>query len=248
MKSLQQIRAIKSSTDEAKNLSLDERIKAIAHRTEYRRMVDFEDREAVYHLRRRAYAKNNSNAEEWAAEAIDDPHEENSETIGLFIDGRLVGSVKVTVATQAYPDCQSRKYAPEAIDALLSNGGVYIDPGRLVADPEATREFPELPYLLIKIPILACQYFEAHSCLSLVMIRHASFYRRVFNSNPITEPFWCEPLQSDLVLMCGSVDDVRTSVLRRFPFWKSSYLEMRQMFGPLDEWKCIDQYRSVEAA
>ena len=108
MKSQQRVRAINSSTEDVKILTLDERIKAIAHRTEYRRMIDFEDREAVYHLRRKAYAKNNANAEEWAAEAIDDPHEDNSETIGLFVDGRLVGSVKVTVATQAYPDCQSR--------------------------------------------------------------------------------------------------------------------------------------------
>jgi len=248
MKSLQRIRANNSSPGESKNLSLDERIKSIAHRTEYRRMVDFEDREAVYHLRRKAYAKNNVNAEEWAAEAIDDPHEDNSETIGLFIDGRLVGSVKVTVATSAYPECQSRKYAPEAVDTLLHTGGVYIDPGRLVADPEATREFPELPYLLIKIPILACQYFEAHSCLSLVAIRHAPFYRRVFNSKPISEPVWCEPLESDLVLMCGSVDDVRTSVLQRFPFWQTNYLEMRQMFGPLEEWTCINHFRREEAA
>ncbi|MEP1207803.1 MAG: hypothetical protein ABJM29_12920 [Rhizobiaceae bacterium] len=247
MKSLQRVRAINSSTEDAKNLTLDERIKAIAHRTEYRRMVDFEDREAVYHLRRKAYAKNNANAEEWAAEAIDDPHEDNSETIGLFIDGRLVGSVKVTVATQAYPDCQSRKYAPDAVDEMLKTGGVFIDPGRLVADPDATREFPELPYLLIKIPILACQYFEAHSCLSLVAVRHAPFYRRVFNSKPISDPVWCEPLQSDLLLMCGSVDDVRSSVLKRFPFWKTNYLEMRQMFGSLDEWKCIDRYSQVAA-
>ena len=230
-----------------RHLSLDERIQAIAHRTEYRRMVDFEDREAIYHLRRRAYAKNNAHAEKWAAEAIDDPHEDNSETIGLFIDGRLVGSVKVTVATLAYPDCQSRKYAPEVVDSLLQNGGVYIDPGRFVADPAATREFPELPYLLIKIPILACQYFEAHSCLSLVNKKHAPFYSRVFNSQVVSGEIWCEPLQANLVLMSGSVDDVRTSVLKRFPFWKASYLEMRQMFGSLDEWKCISQYSELAA-
>lgn len=248
MESLQRIGAKNYSSGKTKNLTLDERIKAIAHRTEYRRMVDFEDREAVYHLRRRAYAKNNANAEEWAAEAIDDPHEANSQTIGLFIDGRLVGSVKVTVATQAYPECQSRKYAPQAVDALLETGGVFIDPGRLVADPDATREYPELPYLLIKIPILACQYFEAHSCLSLVAIRHAPFYKRVFNSKAISEPVWCEPLQSDLLLMCGSVDDVRTSVLQRFPFWKTNYLEMRQMFGSFGEWKCIEHLRQAVAA
>ncbi len=247
MVSLHKIGANSALADMAANLTLEDRVKAIAHRVEYRRMVDFEDREAIYHLRRRAYSKKYANVEEWAAEAIDDPHVDNSVTIGMFIDGRLVGSVKVTVATLAFPDCQSRTFAPNVVDALLDKGGVYIDPGRLVADPAATREFPELPYLLIKIPMLACQYFEAHSCFSLVAANHASFYRRVFKSKMISGPIWYEPLQSDVLLMCGSVDDVRASILKRFPFWKAQYLEMRQMFGSFDEWKCIEQSSCIAA-
>ncbi|NKB53693.1 MAG: hypothetical protein GKR97_15995 [Rhizobiaceae bacterium] len=247
MVSLHKIGASNTLAETAANLTLEERVDAIAHRVEYRRMVDFEDREAIYHLRRKAHSKKNANIEEWAAEAVDDPHEDNSATIGLFIDGRLVGSVKVTVATQAYPNCQSRGFAPDLVDALLDKGGVYIDPGRLVADPAATREFSELPYLLIKIPMLACQYFEAHSCFSLVAANHAPFYRRVFRSKMISGPIWYEPLQADVLLMCGSVDDVRASILKRFPFWKANYLEMRQMFGSFDEWKCIEQSSCIAA-
>lgn len=248
MKSLLNHRADGGKTVKDSGPSLHDRIQALAHRIEYRRMVDFEDREAIYHLRRQFYyERNNSMAEELATEAIDDPHEENSATIGLFIDNRLVGSVKVTVATEAFPNCQSRKYAPEQVDALLKNGGVFIDPGRLVADITATAEFPELPFLLIRVPILACQYFEAHSCLSLVSQKHVPFYRRIFSSNVIGGPIWGEPLQCDVMLMCGSVDDVRASVLERFPFWKATYLETRQMFGPIENWSSVNQHKKIAA-
>ena len=43
-------------------LSLQDRIRAMEHRIEYRRMVDFEDREAVYKLRRDAYARHSGDS------------------------------------------------------------------------------------------------------------------------------------------------------------------------------------------
>jgi hypothetical protein len=247
MGSLPKLKAVDTRGAASKHQSLQERIEALSHRIEYRRMVDFEDREAVYHLRRKAYARNNSDIEEWAAEAIDDPHEDNSDTVGLFIDSRLVGSVKVTVATQSSPNCQSRTYAPEAVDKLLESGGVVIDPGRLVADVDAARDFPELPYLLLRVAMVAVQYFEAKYCLSLVNKRHSPFYGRVFKAVPIAGPVWCEPLKAELMLMAGDVEQDLEAVLQRFPFWRASYLEMRQMFGPIDAWECITQRRLAAA-
>ena len=210
-------------------------------------MVDFEDRKAVYHLRRKAYARNNTDIEEWAAEAIDDFHEDNSDTVGLFIDGRLVGSIKVTVATQSSPNCQSRSYAPEAVDGLLESGGVAIDHGRLVADVEAARNFPELPYLLLRVAIFAVPYFEVSYCLSLVNKRHAPFYTRIFKATPVAGPVWCEPLKAELTLMSCDAEKDLTTVLKSFPFWRATCLEMRQMFGSLDDWKCITQRRQIAA-
>ncbi len=247
MSSLPNLKTVEPRGAESKNLSLNERIESLMHRVEYRRMIDFEDREAVYHLRRKAYAKNNTDIEEWAAEAIDDPHEENSDTVGVFIDGRLVGSVKITVATQSSPNCQSSSYAPEAVGKLLESGGVVIDPGRLVADVDAARDYPELPYLLLRVAILAVQYFEASYSLSLVNKRHAPFYNRVFMAKPIAGPVWCAPLQAELTLMACDVEKDLMAVLERFPFWRASYLEMRQMFGPMDDWKCITQRRLMAA-
>ena len=247
MGSLPKLKAVEPQGADSRKLTLQERIESLWHRIEYRRMVDFEDREAVYHLRRKAYAKNNNDIEEWAAEAIDDPHEDNSDTVGVFIDGRLGGSVKITVATQSYPNCQSRSYSPSAVDKLLEADGVVIDPGRLVADVEATKDFPELPYLLLRVVVTACQYFEADYCLTLVAKRHAPFYSRIFNSVPIDGPVWCKPLQAELMPMAANISKDLPPVLERFPFWRASYLEMRQMFGPLEEWKCITQRRLIAA-
>ena len=47
--------------------------------------------------------------------------------------------------------------------------------------------------------------------------------------------------------MAANISQDLPPVLERFPFWRASYLEMRQMFGPLDEWKCITQRRLIAA-
>lgn len=216
-----------------------ERIESMAHRVEYRRMVDYEDREAIFHLRRNAYSRHKGDSDAWGAAELDDPHEPNSVTIGLFIDKRLVGSFKVIVVTNEFPDCQSRNFFKDEVDALLASGKMLIDPVRFVADTRATTEFPELPFLLIRIPIMACQYFDADACLSLIKKEHAPFYKRVFRSKIVGGPKWYPPLEIDALLMCGGVDVVRQDVLQRFPCWRASVLEMRQMFGPLSEWPAV---------
>ena len=90
--------------------SLRDRIDGMSHRIEYRRMVDFEDREAVYHLRRDAYSRHRGDSRDWGATAIDAAFEPNAVTIGLFIDNKLVGSFKVTVVTAVFPESQSRNF------------------------------------------------------------------------------------------------------------------------------------------
>ncbi len=226
-------------------LSLQDRIRAMEHRIEYRRMVDFEDREAVYKLRRDAYARHSGDSSLWVSHGIDEMHEENSTTIGLFIDNRLAGSFKITVITAEYPDCQSRTYFREDVDALLAKGNMIIDPGRFVADPQAALDYPELPFLLMKVPVMACQYFRADKCFSHVSKEHSSFYRRMFNARVISGPEWYEPLQLYWLLMISDVDRIYDNVFQRFPFWKADYLEMRQIFGPLETWPVVHRHAAV---
>ncbi len=227
--------------------SLQKRIEDMKHRVEYRRMIDFPDREAVFHLRREAYANRMGVAKEWAAEKVDDAYEPNSATIGLFIDKKLVGSFKVTVATAEYPESQSGKAFPDEVNRELALGKMFIDPGRFVADQKATLEFPELPYLLMKVPVMACQYFDADECFSLIRKEHHTFYRRVFNAEILAGPAWCEPLNFDWVLMTSKVHQVRDSVFKRFPFWKASFLEMRQLFGAVEAMPAIVEHRKKAA-
>jgi len=219
--------------------SLQNRIDNMAHRVEYRRMVDFEDREAVYHLRRDAYSRHKGDSEDWGATSIDPAHEPNAVTIGLFIDKKLVGSFKVTVVTQQYPDCQSRNFFTEEVDVELAKGKMFIDPGRFVADTKATRDYPELPYLLMKVPVMACQYFDADECFSLIRKEHHTFYRRVFHANDLAGPKWYDPLEIEALLLTSNVHQVRENVFTRFPFWKASFLEMRQLFGPVENMPAI---------
>lgn len=215
------------------------RIDRLAHRIEYRRMIDFEDREAIYHLRRNAYSRHTNGADIWAAPEIDDPDEPNAATIGVFIDKRLVGSFKILVVTSEFPDCPGHDFFPDEVDAMFAKGQMLIDPIRFVSDTKAAAEFPELPFLLIRIVIMACQYFGADACLQLIKLEHASFYQRIFRSEIIAGPKWYDPLKVDAVLLSADLDKVLADVLDRFPCWEADHFELRQMFGPLSEWPAV---------
>lgn len=227
--------------------TLQNRIDAISHRVEYRRMVDFEDREAVFHLRRNAYSRHKGEANDWGATSIDPRHEPNSETVGVFLDGKLVASSKITVVTAEFPDSQSRNFFPEEVGQRLAGGNVIIDPGRLVTDTRAAKQNSELPYLAMKISAMACQYYDADECFFLIRQEHQSFYERFFDGKLIAGPKWYEPLEIQAVLMCSKVDEVRESILDRFPFWRASRVEMRQLFGPVDAIPALKALRDKAA-
>ena len=215
------------------------RIERLMHRVEYRRMVDFEDRQAIFHLRRDAYARHTRGADSWAAPEIEDAKEPNAATVGVFIDDRLVGSFKILVVTADFPDCPGRDFFPDEVDQMLEKGQMLIDPIRFVSDPKAAAEFPELPFLLIKIVIMACQYFGADACLQLIKLEHASFYQRIFQSDIVAGPKWYDPLEVDAVLLSADLEKVLADVLDRFPCWEADHLELRQMFGPLSDWPAV---------
>ena len=124
---------------------------------------------------------------------------------------------------------------------------MFIDPGRFVADPKAAQDYPELPYLLMKVPVMACQYFDADECFSLIRKEHHTFYRRVFNAEILAGPKWYAPLEIEALLMTSKVPLVRDSVFERFPFWKASFLEMRQLFGPVEAMPAIVEHRQQAA-
>ena len=212
--------------------TFEERMYDLLDVTEYRRMETGEDREAAYRLRYDAYRREGYVEDDPEGKTSDFVDEKpNTLTIGVYIAGKLCSSIRVSVLTKECPFSCSMISNAETIWPMLMDNQVLIDPSRFVADAAAAREFPELPYLTMRIPSMACEHYMADQCLAAVRREHHAFYRRIFRSKPIADPVRYKLLKFDIQLMSTTVQVIRDDVAKRYPFFQSDYLERRQLFG-----------------
>jgi hypothetical protein len=189
------------------------------------------EKEAIYRLRYRAYLREGailpSNEKRLTDRYEDAP---NAWTFGVYVDGELYSSIRVSVLTSEWRMSPSVELFGEVLHPMLDKGLVFIDSTRFVADPEKARNFTELPYVTVRLGSMAGVYFNADYGLAIVRPEHQAFYRRVF-----LQETWCEPrlypgLVKPVGLMAAHLPTVRDRVLARYPYLRSSAFERRMLF------------------
>lgn len=205
-------------------------------RVRYRRVSLADQLDPVYRLRYEAYRRENFipvNSEQVVGDAFDATP--NAMGFGVYIDGRLVSSLRLHHVTPAQRASPSRLIYGDVLDPLLDRGQSYIDPSRFTADREATLLFPALPFLTLRLAAMASEYFAADYCLSSVRREHVAFYKRVFGSERLGEERYYPGLLFPVWLYAARVDTIRDQVAERYPFFTSTPEERAQMFGPAGE-------------
>jgi hypothetical protein len=204
----------------------------ILSRVEYRLMATDAAREEVFRLRYRAYLQEGA-IEPNVSERIEDKFDyaPNSWIFGLYCEGVLTSSIRVSVATRAMPMTPAVEAFGDLLEPELANGKVIVDPNRFVADPARTVRIPELPYLTVRLGYVACGHFEADIGTATVRKEHQAFYRRVFLQDVLCEPRPYPSLTKPLSLMAAHYPSVRDRIFRRYPYFRSTLEEREQLFG-----------------
>jgi hypothetical protein len=198
---------------------------------DYRLAETPEEKEEIYRLRYRAYLREGAIqplSDQRVIDQFDDTP--NAWTFGVYFHGQLYSSIRVSLLTPERRVSPSVAVFGDVLHPQLDKGMVFIDSTRFVADPEKARNFPELPYVTVRLGSMAGVHFNADFGLAMVRPEHQAFYRRVF-----LQETWCEPrLHPGLVkpvgLMAAHLPTVRESVLARYPFLRSSAFERRMLF------------------
>jgi len=202
-------------------------------RVQYRRVSPDDQFDPVYALRYAAYRREDFipiNSQQITRDDYDNA--DNCYCYGVYVDDVLVSSIRFHNVTAANPTSPSRTIWPEILGGILNGGATYIDPSRFTADRDASLAFPALPYLTLRIVIMAIKYFEATYCLSSVRPEHAPFYKRVFGSTQLAgEGYWGE-LNFPVCLYATYVPVTYPIFMRRFPFFESTAEERESLFGP----------------
>lgn len=200
-------------------------------RVQYRRAALEEPFDPVYRLRYEAYRREDfipANSERIAGDPYD--RSPNVMCFGVYIDDRLVSSIRLHHVTPSERSSPSRLIYQDVLDPLLDAGKSYIDPSRFTADHEATLAYPALPFLTLRIASMASVHFRVDYCLSSVRPEHAAFYRRVFMSRQIGGIRYYPGLHFPVVCYAADVPVIRERVHARYPFLMATDEEHQALF------------------
>jgi hypothetical protein len=197
---------------------------------DYRLAETEEEKDEIYRLRYRAYLNEGAieaNRDRKVTDRFDNMP--NSWIFGIYFEGMLASSLRVSVASPEWPDTPSMSVFPDLMGPELAKGKVLVDPTRFVADPLRAKRFPELPYMTLRLAYVACEYFHADLGLASVRAEHQAFYRRVF-MHTISPPRDYPGLTKPICLMAIDFPSEREKVFARYPHLRSSYFERRMLF------------------
>jgi N-acyl-L-homoserine lactone synthetase len=212
-------------------VNLEERGANLLKRIDYRLMRTEHERESVFRLRYRAYLQEGAitpNAEELTYDQFDSAP--NTWIFGLFFDGSLASSIRVSVASPNCPTSPSVNVFPDLLGPELERNKTIVDPTRFVADPSRQKNFPELPYFTVRLGYVACGYFNADIGLATVRAEHRAFYRRVFLQEALSPPRQFPGLIKPVCLMAAHYPSVRDRIFQRYPYFRSTEVEGARLF------------------
>lgn len=206
---------------------------AVLDRAEYRRCDRGEDLEDIYRLRYAAYRLNDLVPED-SSRSVQDEMDDlpNCHRFGLYIDGDLVSTIRLHTVTAETPFSPAMSVYADILAPRLAAGEVFIDPSRFAVHPDWSRIYPQIPYLTLRLPGMACIHYGAPYCISMIREDHAAFYRRVYKSRPIGDarPYG-GVINCFALLYQADVLAIMDETYARYPFFKSTPIERRLMFA-----------------
>jgi N-acyl-L-homoserine lactone synthetase len=208
-----------------------DRIAHLLTKTCYRRADSDQQRRAIGRLRYQAYLREAVIAAD-PAETFSDPYDEteNAYLFGLYVEDELASSLRLHIGSSEHPYFPSLEVFADALQPLLDAGAVVVDATRFVADERLSRLHRGLPYITLRLCMLAAEHFGAAHLLAAVRAEHQAFYRRAFNHRLLCEPRPYPQLAKPISLMTLHFPSAAADLYRRYPFFHSTPLEREKLF------------------
>ena len=211
-----------------------ERILRLLERVEHRVAKTPAEKEAVYRLRYEAYIRNGlieaRDDERLRDQRYDDAA--NTWITATFIDGELAATTRVNFGNSEGAILPSLFVFSDVILPHLRAGRVIVDFTRAAARLEASKRYPELPYIALRPGYMAAEHFDAHFAVATARAEHLAFYRRVFHFVPWCEPRFYPNVTAKIACMGAEFHAVRDRIETRHPFFCSTAAEREALFGP----------------
>lgn len=212
--------------------SFSDKVSFLLDRVDYRLATNPDDLDAIFRLRYEAYRREQAIAP-IRSQSFSDPYDEadNGYIFGAYVDGELVSSVRLHVASQAHPFCPSLSAFADILGPELVAGKIVVDSTRFVTSRRHARALNGLHFVTLRLCWMGVEHFAADHFLAAVRPEHQAFYRRTFGHRSVCAPRAYALLNTPISLMTVKYADVVDDVHRRYPFFRSSAFERRMLFG-----------------
>ena len=215
----------------AAELQFSDRLIDLLSKVECRRAESDAEMDEIFRLRYRAYRDEGAIVADRSRRFSDDFDDmDNAWTFGVRMDERLVGSIRVHVASPEHPRSPAVAVFPDLLVRDLEAGRTIIDPTRFVTDRAAKRVHPELLFITVRLGFAAVQHFSADVALATVRSEHQAFYRRLFGFRPMCMPRDYPTLTKPIVMMENRDRSKLVELPTRYPFLASSPAERQALF------------------
>jgi N-acyl-L-homoserine lactone synthetase len=214
---------------EKRNVAL--RVKDYRPEIEYRIATTQEELDQIYRLRYRAYLREGA-IDPNPSERFTDDYDrlDNCWIFGVHADDRLVSSIRLHVISRKNRKGPALDVFPDIVSPLIESGRVLVDPTRFVSDEEANRRYPELAFITMRVPCMACLSFDADYCLVTVKAEHRAFYQRIFEAKVLSEPRPYPTLKHRICLLQIEVARMRDVLMARHSVFQSSVADWQAIF------------------
>lgn len=203
----------------------------VLERVEYRLCESGEELESIYRLRYESYLRVGMlkpDASQMVTDSFDDLP--NSYRFGVFYDCHLVSTIRLHVVNAVNPLSPSTEVFGDVLVPRIAAGETFVDPSRFAADPEWSSALRVLPYVTLRLAVVACHHLQPTYCLTAIKEEHTGFYRRIFGSLEAVPPRTYPGLTVPVHLYQSRCADNLASTIRRFPFFNSTAFERRLLF------------------
>jgi len=215
----------------ASSSSLSDRIAQLLPRVDYRRAESPDERQAIFRLRYQAYLREGEIGpvpSRLFSDHLDD--EPNTFNFGVYIDGVLVGAIRLSVTMPGAALLPAIEVFEDVLSPEIRAGKTFVDPSKFVADYASSKQYPELPYIILRVAWVAMAYFKADLMLGAIRVEHQPFYKRVWRCRHICPPRPYPGLCTPVCLVTVDYAAVQDEVHRRYPFFQSNLLEQKKLF------------------
>lgn len=206
----------------------------ILDRVEYRVVDPRELDDPVYKLRYEAYRRE----EFYPFNSLGVLHDEfddfdkypNAKSFGVYIDGTLASSIRIHYLSAETPNSPANSLFNDVLQPRLDAGQSFIDPTRFAVDLEASLAYPALPFLTLRLTVMAARYYDTSHGVHCVRPEHGPFYKRVWGAKLLCEARKWHDVGFPMELWGTDIRENYDRTIRRYPFFHSTEDERNRLF------------------